>query len=161
MTFKRHILPWLVVGLVGAALTAIALGHAGSINAERKFSPIPLITYGKLIACLICGCESAPTALRLLIIDGLGNIVVFIPLGWVLYVALRHSDHRPHKRILLVGLLGAGVSLIYEIIQIWIPGRVVATDDIITNTLDTLLGAWLGQRGLLLWREHRPVRGNT
>jgi glycopeptide antibiotics resistance protein len=116
MTFKRCILPWLVVGLVGAALTAIALGHAGSIDAEYKFSPVPFITYGRLIACLVRGCESAPIALRLLVIDGLGNIVVFIPLGWVLYVALRHSDHHPHKRILLVGLLGAGVSLVYEII---------------------------------------------
>jgi glycopeptide antibiotics resistance protein len=161
MTFKRRILPWFVVGLVGAALTAIALGHTGDIDAKHKFSLIPFITYGEPIVCLVRGCESISRALVFLIFNGLGNIVVFMPLGGALYIALRHSDHHPHKRILLVGLLGAGVSLAYEIIQIWIPGRVVATDDIITNTLGTLLGAWLGQRGLLLWREHRPVRGNT
>jgi glycopeptide antibiotics resistance protein len=77
-----------------------------------------------------------------LLIDFAGNIVVFVPLGVALALALRH---RPlGRRILLATLGGAGLSLAIELIQTTIPSRVTALDDWLLNTLGVFLGALAG-----------------
>jgi glycopeptide antibiotics resistance protein len=38
-------------------------------------------------------------------------------------------------------LFGALVSLIFEIIQLWIPGRVTEPDDVVLNAAGALLGS--------------------
>jgi glycopeptide antibiotics resistance protein len=74
-----------------------------------------------------------------LLIDLAGNIVVFVPLGTALALALRG---RPAgRRLLLATLGGAGLSLTIELIQTAIPTRVTALDDWLLNTAGTWLGA--------------------
>lgn len=77
-----------------------------------------------------------------LLIDFAGNVVVFLPLGMVLALALR--DRPVGRRLFLAALGGAGLSLIIELIQTTIPSRVTALDDWLLNTGGAFLGALAG-----------------
>jgi glycopeptide antibiotics resistance protein len=85
-----------------------------------------------------------------LLIDLAGNIVVFIPLGTALALAMRARASR--RRLLLVTLGGAGLSLVIELIQTSIPSRVSAVDDWLLNTLGVFVGAVVCT---VSWRRHK------
>ncbi len=143
---------WVSVLVIAALLTWIALGHSGSARGAAAIRPIPFLEYGWALSCLAEHCRSAYRAAGFVIVNGLGNIVVFVPLGMATCTAL-WCEGRRGRSILLAGLIGLGLSLAYEIAQLWIPGRVTATDDIILNTA----GAWLGARVAALWLARAPV----
>ena len=65
----------------------------------------------------------------------LGNILLFFPLGFILTLKFKGIN-----KLLSVGLLGLITSLIIEVIQLNIPNRAFDVDDIILNTLGTILG---------------------
>jgi glycopeptide antibiotics resistance protein len=71
-----------------------------------------------------------------------GNIVVFMPLGAALVFAL--GDKSARQRLLLATLVGAGLSLGIELVQMTIPSRVTAVDDLLLNTIGTATGALVG-----------------
>ena len=67
-----------------------------------------------------------------------GNVLLFVPLGMALGVAVR-ARPRPLVSAVRVGLL---VSLAVEVAQYVLPvGRVVDIDDVVLNVLGTTLGA--------------------
>jgi glycopeptide antibiotics resistance protein len=73
------------------------------------------------------------------LIDLVGNVAVFLPLGLILALALRG---RPTgRRLSLATLGGAGLSLVIELIQSALPSRVSALDDWLLNTGGAFLGA--------------------
>lgn len=146
---------WLGVGIVATVLTIIALGHPGPAVLDQKFLLNPFVEYTAVFRCLAQGCDSTPHLISLLVINGIGNIVVFMPLGVMLYISLQGTNLRPPLRIPLIGALGMAVSAIYEIIQIGIPGRVVAIGDVFTNATGIILGAYLAQMGITLWQRRR------
>lgn len=74
----------------------------------------------------------------MLLINVIGNVVVFIPLG----IGLAGLWHRGRiwptfGRAVLGGFL---LSLAIELMQLAIPGRATDVDDLIFNTLGTMLG---------------------
>ena len=94
-----------------------------------------------------------------LIVDVLGNIAVFVPLGAALAAAnfpagsVKQRNRRTGARwwlpIIATGLL---FRLGVELVQLAIPSRATDIDDVILNTLGTMIGAlvaWglLGQTG--------------
>ncbi|PKR78757.1 VanZ family protein [Halalkalibacillus sediminis] len=64
-----------------------------------------------------------------------GNIILFVPLGFML--ALKFSKLNSLIRIGSVGLL---ISTVIELIQLSLPIRAFDIDDIILNTLGTMIG---------------------
>lgn len=158
---KQRTLAWSGVAVIILIVSWIALGHPGPPDLPYKYAPMPFESYAWMIPCLLDpACGGTRWILKLIAINGFGNVVVFIPIGIALYIALMLSkpDQRVNRRILIATLIGFLVSLSYEIIQIWIPGRVVATDDLLTNTSGTALGAigvWLALR---LWNEYKKRR---
>jgi VanZ family protein len=77
-----------------------------------------------------------------LLIDLAGNVVVFVPLGAALALALR--DRPTGRRVLLAALGGAGLGLVIELIQTTIPTRVAALGDWLLNAGGAFLGALAG-----------------
>lgn len=77
-----------------------------------------------------------------LLIDLAGNVVVFVPLGAALALAL--SDKPMKRRLLLATLGGAVFSLCIELLQTAIPTRVTALDDWLLNTTGAAVGAMFG-----------------
>ncbi len=147
---RRQAARWLGVVGVGVILSIIALGHNGSAAAAHRVDWVPLASHIRNLACLASPiCRFHRAALLDLTVDFAGNIVVFMPFGASLAFAL---DERPHP-VLISTMAGAALSVTFEIAQWWIPGRVVATSDVILNTLGALLGA---QIVALAIRWHRP-----
>lgn len=71
-----------------------------------------------------------------------GNVVVFIPLGAALVLAL--DDKSTGRRLLLAMIVGAALSLAIELAQMTVPSRVTAVDDWLLNTIGTAIGAVVG-----------------
>lgn len=82
------------------------------------------------------------------------NFFGFIPLGFALVVLL--NPRRPYATATLGAL---ALSLVIEIVQLWLPWRVPSSHDLALNTLGGFVGAWVAVRsGRLIdkWRV-RPV----
>jgi glycopeptide antibiotics resistance protein len=147
-TPMRKTILWVGLMLVIIALAAIALGHTGPGEQKSTVRLLPFDWLPGAASCVIRQCPAAAASRRLLVSNGLGNIVVFMPLGVLLYATLKHQAPFLDHPVLYIMLFGALVSLIFEIVQLWIPGRVTALDDVILNTAGTLLGSLS-----IKWRE--------
>jgi hypothetical protein len=79
----------------------------------------------------------------------IGNIALFIPLGFFLYLALRR---RFAAVVMICGLTSVGV----EILQLPIWSRSSDVDDVLTNTFGGFVGALAGLVVLRLIRNRRP-----
>ncbi|WP_165310836.1 VanZ family protein [Microbacterium protaetiae] len=82
-------------------------------------------------------------------VEAAGNVVMFVPLGFLLTLVFRH----PWYGTILALVLSAGV----EIAQIVIPDRVASVRDVVSNTLGAAIGAFLAWL-IVLRREHRKSR---
>jgi hypothetical protein len=84
-----------------------------------------------------------------LLIYVIGNVALFVPLGFFLYLALR-------RWLLVTTLVTAMVSVGVEILQIPIWTRSSDIDDVLTNTAGGFIGALAGVAALRLYRTAQP-----
>ncbi len=77
------------------------------------------------------------------------NVLLYLPLGFLLALAYARASHR-FLALLLATLTGALISLAIEVTQVYISVRVPSLTDLSLNTAGALLGAvaGLGWRGL-------------
>jgi VanZ family protein len=74
------------------------------------------------------------------------NILGFVPFGFMVYCFRRLA--KPDGRggtIVWAICAGAAVSLVIELIQVWLPDRTSSVTDLFSNTLGTLLGALIAR----------------
>lgn len=74
------------------------------------------------------------------VFDLVANVAVYLPLGFLLTLALVRLPGR-FTAIALATLLAAAVSFCLECLQTWLPARVPSNLDLACNTLGGLLGA--------------------
>jgi len=91
--------------------------------------------------CLVCGDRGTA--------DLIGNVLLFIPVGFAAFLVTRSAG-----RALLVGAL---LSLGVEAAQLWIPGRYTTVSDLVANSSGALLGALLGATREGWWRPNREL----
>ncbi len=84
-----------------------------------------------------------------LLIGLAGNVVVFAPLGFTLYLAL--NGHPFKRRFLMSGSGGALLSLFIELAQMTRPSRVSSLEDWLLNTAGATLGALAAHLVATLW----------
>jgi glycopeptide antibiotics resistance protein len=136
----HKIITWVTLALVLIALTVVTLGHAGpSRQAEVRL--LPFRDFIREASCIVRGCPRVRASWRYFVVNGLGNVVVFMPLGMIMYVTLKYQVPALNRPVLYAMLFGALVSLVFEIVQLWIPGRATESDDVILNAAGTLLGS--------------------
>lgn len=82
--------------------------------------------------------------------NSVGNILLFLPLGALLFALLRTVTRYP---ILSSVLIGAAASLFIEVSQFVFAVGYTDVDDLLFNTVGTGLGAWCA--AWLLRRRHR------
>jgi VanZ family protein len=75
--------------------------------------------------------------------DVLLNLIVFIPLGWLLARAARRTSATAPAAVLIAGSLAAAFSLGVETIQYFIATRYSSILDVLANTVGATLGALL------------------
>lgn len=138
--------PWVAVTLLAFALVVLAVTTLKSFytigllwepenQRVRSLELIPLENY------VTANTWFAP------VFDTLGNLALFLPIGMLGAVLLDGVRHRVRK----VAAMAALFSLFIELTQfIFALGR-TDIDDLLTNTLGGLLGAWLATLGGRRW----------
>lgn len=113
----------------------------------------PLDHHGRALQALLREPPNRDAILYYLVTDVLGNVLLFLPLGFVAAGAL--GSRRPVHR--LAGAAGFGIllSATIEGLQLLVPGRATDVDDVIFNGLGTVVGA-----AILLVGE-RAARGRS
>ena len=78
------------------------------------------------------------------------NVLAYLPLGFLLTLALRHLPGGRASAVTAAVLIGSLLSLGLECLQNWLPARVPSNLDLACNAAGTaigaLLGAWNGKR---------------
>ena len=83
------------------------------------------------------------------------NVLLFIPFGLGVALALEQRIRSPGSRTFVVIALGCALSLWVESLQIFLPKRTPNLSDILSNTLGALAGAWI----LQLWHARMNIPG--
>lgn len=108
-------------------------------NTPNQINLIPMAEHGRALTCWLNGSCQLQQVFWFLLIDVIGNIVVFIPLGIGLAGILYQDNF--WQTIYRTTFLGLLFSLTIETAQLAIPSRATDVDDLIFNTLGTLTGA--------------------
>lgn len=135
---------WLILAIL-IAMGIVGLTMLPGDRPQRNpVNLIPFAVHGPALGCLIFTCNNFRFALWMIIIDVVGNILVFVPFGFCLTAALRAFLKQKHTMEKIV-LTGFGLSLGIELAQLAIPSRATDIDDLIFNTIGTMLGLslWL------------------
>lgn len=162
-------MPFLVYALPVAAAAAITIAAAVTRNASRARSLARLALVASVVAVLAVTLtpqsghndrQELPfaeiaAALRdwrdLGLAAGvLGNVFLFAPLG----AALSCCAVSRRRAV----ATGAALSVVVECLQLVVPGRTSAVDDVLLNTAGTALGYWAAS---ILLRRSEKQRGAT
>ena len=133
----RYALAVIVIGTLVLAL--YPLNGPGATNLQ------PFSHKMNVLRCMANGGCGWMLLTRPVLIDWIGNVVVFVPFGAALAMAT-WPDRRPPGllwwgRALLIGIL---FSLSIEVTQLSVPGRMTDIDDVILNTAGVLIGLVAG-----------------
>lgn len=102
----------------------------------------PFAEHSQALACLLnSDCIAQRRSFWFLLINVLGNTLVFIPFGLALAGVLPRSQAAQTIRRAALG--GFVLSLTIELAQLAIPSRATDVDDLIFNTLGATIGALL------------------
>lgn len=128
---------WLAATIVSVvAVLFLTLRPDSTVNSANF---VPFREHGAAWSCLLSQCSGSIASAKFLISDVLGNIVVFIPIGYAAAGSLLgRSDGR---RFLMTVGGGMLLSLFIETVQFQIATRATDVDDLIFNTLGTAIGA--------------------
>ena len=86
--------------------------------------------------------------------DVLGNILLFVPLGWCVVLAQPYQWRNQLRRIVFAA---AVLSLSVEFFQVFCHNRSPAMSDVCTNILGAVLGALLALRCQNSGERHSPL----
>ena len=82
--------------------------------------------------------------LAVMVVPIIANVLLFVPWGFLLFIALYTVDRPTMQTYVLTVLLGFTFTCCIEGWQYFLPDRVADVNDIIWNTTGALLGAILG-----------------
>lgn len=138
------ILLLLTVTVIIAALTMSVTGKSYS-----KVDPIPFEDLRHL-AHRLEHKPMATTTLSIIILPVIGNMLLFLPWGFLMFITLYSVERPTVQTYVLTILLGISFSSAIEAVQYFLPSRVADVNDIIWNSTGTLIGAILGHARLRL-----------
>jgi glycopeptide antibiotics resistance protein len=127
-------------------------GHADNfVPFSQKLPALRCLMHG--------GCRWMLTS-RPVLVDWVGNVAIFVPLGFACALAAWPNRRQPRPgwwaRVLALGVL---FSVGIEAAQLLVPGRVTDVDDVILNGAGFLIGVVLAQAfvAAVQWRWPRPI----
>jgi glycopeptide antibiotics resistance protein len=127
--------------LVTAAILAVTLWMSGKTYSQ--LDPIPFEDVRHLAQRI----ERHPVSMRLIsliIVPIIMNVLLFVPFGFLLFIALYRLERPTMQTYVLTVFLGLTFSCIIEAWQYFLPDRVADINDIIWNSAGALAGATLG-----------------
>ena len=130
---------------VTASIAAVTVWTAG--KSYSKVDPRPFDDL-QLIVDRFGNRPMSTQLLAVLIVPIIGNILLFVPWGFLVFISLYTVDRPTVQTYVLTVLLGITFTLAIEGWQYFLPSRVVDVNDVIWNTAGTILGAVLGHMRL-------------
>lgn len=103
---------------------------------------VPLRHHLAAFDCWLHDCPAADAALQYLLVDVVGNLLLFVPLGLTFAAASTRAG--AWSRLAAATASGMLLSVLIEVVQLAMPSRASDVDDVLFNTLGALLGAVLG-----------------
>ena len=125
---------------VTAVILAVTLWISG--KSYSSLDPIPFEDVRHLAHRL----ESHPVSMRvisLIIVPIVLNVLLFVPFGFLLFIALYTLDRPTIQTYVLTVFLGLTFSCSIEAWQYFLPDRVADVNDVIWNSVGALAGAIL------------------
>ena len=144
LTIRKPLTLALLV-LVTGAIVAITVWMSG--KSYSNLDPIPFDDIRYLIRRL----AERPISthiLAVLIVPMIANVLLFVPWGFLTFIALYSVDRPTLQTYVLTILLGFSLTLGIEGWQYFLPSRVADINDVIWNTTGAVLGALLGHARL-------------
>ena len=86
--------------------------------------------------------------LAVILVPIAGNILLFVPWGFLMFISLYSVERLTVQTYLLTILIGLTLTLAIEAWQYFLPSRVSDINDVIWNTVGTIIGAVLGHMRL-------------
>jgi glycopeptide antibiotics resistance protein len=74
------------------------------------------------------------------------NVLLFVPFGFGLAWWGRKNGWRKLPTLIAVTVAGCALSMVVEFLQLYIPSRFSSWDDVVTNTVGSLVGCLFFQR---------------
>jgi glycopeptide antibiotics resistance protein len=144
--------PWtsLLLLVVTFAIVAITVWMAG--KSYENFDPIPFEDIRYLVKRLAARPISTHI-LAVIVVPMIANVLLFVPWGFLTFIALYTIDRPTLQTYILTILLGFSFSLGIEAWQYFLPSRVADINDVIWNTTGAMLGALLGHARLRIRLE--------
>lgn len=137
----RKPLTLLLLVAVTMVIGVITIWTAGKSYAN--FDPIP---FGEIrfLAERFAERPMSTHILALIVVPIIANVLLFVPWGFLTFIAFYDVDRPTLQTYILTVLLGFGLSLAIEAWQYFLPSRVADIDDVIWNTSGTVIGAVVG-----------------
>jgi glycopeptide antibiotics resistance protein len=134
-------------------LIAVTLGIAGvtiwtSGKSYSKVDPRPFEDLQRIADRFGTPRPMSTQILAVLIVPIIGNILLFVPWGFLMFISLYTLDRPTLQTYLLTFLLGLTFTLAIEAAQYFLPSRVVDVNDVIWNCSGTFIGSVLGHMRL-------------
>ena len=130
----------LLLLIVTIGIASITLWASG--KSYSKVDPIPFENIRHLMHRL----AERPVSTRviaLIIVPIVANILLFVPFGFLLFIALYNIDRPTVQTYILTLLIGLTFACAIEAWQYFLPSRVADINDIIWNTAGSFAGAIL------------------
>lgn len=129
--------------IVTVAIVATTLWISG--KSYSKVDPRPFEDLRHLARLLGSSRHQVSThTVAVIIVPIIANILLFVPWGFLLFIALYTIERPTMQTYVLTVLLGFTFTCAIEAWQYFLPSRVADINDVIWNTLGTLGGAILG-----------------
>jgi glycopeptide antibiotics resistance protein len=126
-------------------IAAVTLSDSG--KSYGKVDPIPFEDVRHLVHRI----ERRPlptSILSVMVMPMVGNVLLFVPWGFLMFIALYTVNRPTVQTWVLTILLGISLSVAIEGTQYFMPTRVADVNDVIWNTVGTMAGALLGHARL-------------
>ena len=128
--------------LVTVAIALITLWASG--KAYAKVDAVPFHEFRVLQEKLAEGRPVPFPTVVALISPLILNVLLFLPWGFLVFVALDTPSRPASQSSLLTILLAMGLSFVVEGTQYFLPNRVTDINDVIWNSAGALVGAFFG-----------------
>jgi glycopeptide antibiotics resistance protein len=150
MPLVMHLLIKKPITLLLLLLTTVTIVVLTVVIAGKSYVKIDPIPFEDLrhLANRIERHPISTQILSVILIPIVGNVLLFMPWGFFAFISLYSLDRPTVQTYVLTILLGLTFSAAIEGWQYFLPSRVADVNDIIWNTVGTILGAVLGHARL-------------
>src|SRR5688572_25237270 len=135
----------ILLGAVTLTIIGITVWMAG--RSYETFEPVPFDDL-RYLARRLAARPISTQMLAVIVMPMIANVLLFVPWGFLMFITLYNVERPTLQTYVLTILLGFSFSLGIEGWQYFLPSRVADINDVIWNTLGTILGAVLGHARL-------------